>query len=177
MKKFLIGSILLSVLLVGCGETEDIGETKPTTGTSVSDSINQQLLGQEQPQVEAYAAVVKDYSALADIKADIDLTILNDTVMMAQVNNLMYMPQEYAGQTVKMKGAYMPFYSQQYDDTYHLMLSMDELMCCQGMVEFLLPEGRDYPEDGEEFMIFGEFTLMSDETGEYAIIIVSDYVI
>lgn len=119
----------------------------------------------------------KDYSSMDNIKADIDITKLTNTLAFAQVSNMMYPYHSYLGKTIKIKGQYYGQSSPDNSNFYHFVLLIDDTNCCQGVLEFRLPDGVSYPTIGSEIMIYGEYITDTDETGEYPIIEVTDYVI
>lgn len=173
--KRILAILMVMSMLTACGEVE---ETKISQQSSQNYQNPSDLLGQEVGQNSiSKEQGTTDFSKMATVEADIDLDGMSEIMRSAMMSNLMYDPIQYIGQTVKVSGQYMPFESQQFDATYHLLLYIDGSACCTGMLEFELPNGVAYPEEGDIFMIYGEYKLMSDETGEYAIIVATDYII
>lgn len=118
----------------------------------------------------------KDFSEFDNVVVDIDISALSSTMATAQLNNMIYPYESYLGQTVKMNGEYYAQSATPNGVTYHFLLMMDETNCCQGVMEFMLPEGVDYPPMGSEIMIVGEYVLDITDMGEYPYLSVTDYI-
>ncbi len=185
---FLTTIITSSILLTACSDdSTSAKKSSVTLSTSVSDilenQIGQSTLGSTSTSLSTKELTQeelenqKDYSALEDVRADVDFTLLSQVVVFSQMNNMYYMYEDYLGQTVKIKGHYYADFIPDLNMTYHYILLMDEANCCQGIMEFRLPEGVAYPEVGEEFMILGYYALDIDETGEYPYVNAYQYVI
>ncbi|MFI3231350.1 MAG: hypothetical protein R3Y29_07385 [bacterium] len=190
-KKLLFLTTIMSgsILLTACSDNSSTSAKKSsvTLSTSVSDILESQV-GQSTLSSQSTSLYTKeltpeelenqkDYSALEDVRADVDFTLLSQVVVFSQMNNMYYMYEDYLGQTVKIKGHYYADFIPDINMTYHYILLMDEANCCQGIMEFRLPEGVAYPEAGEELMILGYYTLDIDETGEYPYVNAYQYVI
>lgn len=190
---FALFSIVLTGLLTGCsGETAEISGTNVVSAKENNMANSSQANDSVDDEVNYYQGdsmlgtiidseiqrSIKDFSALDDVKVDIDITALSVTMAFAQVSNMMYpFYQNYIGQTVKIQGEYYQQYVPENNATYHLLLLMDDTNCCQGVIEFILPQGVSYPTHGSEIMIAGEYSLIEDEFGEFPILKVTDYVL
>lgn len=173
MKKILIIA-MLSLVLVGCGSGSSNDINMQST---VQDRIDALIRAENSAIAEEELEEDEHFNELKDVVADVDFTSLNETLLFAQLNNLIYMYPEYLGDTIKVKGFYYADVLPDIDMTYHYILLMDTYNCCQGILEFQLPEGSEYPEIGTELMIFGEYALDVDETGQYPYVAVTKYVI
>lgn len=115
---------------------------------------------------------VKSFAELKGIEAandgfDIDLTILDATMTYAQVFDMVYNPDLYKGKLVRAEGSFS--HLEENGKDYYAVIIADATACCAQGIEFVLdgdfsyPE--DYPEEGEEFTVWG--TLTSYEEGGY----------
>ena len=95
---------------------------------------------------------------------DIDLTAMSSTMVFGQVSDMMYLPDDYVGKTIRMQGSACSVYSDETDLTYYYILIADAAACCAQGLEYVLAEGADYPEDGTEAVVTGVFELY-DELG------------
>lgn len=174
MKKILLLGII-PIMLVGCSSPN------VNTNSTIDDRIEALMRAEDLATLgdldDTANTTDRHFSELDDLEADIDFTLLSETVIFAQLNSLIYMYPEYLGSTIKIKGSYYADVLPDVGLTYHYILMMDSSNCCQGIMEFLLPEGSEYPEVGTELMIFGEYSLDVDETGQYPYVEVSEYVI
>ena len=104
-----------------------------------------------------------------DDGVDIDLTALSSTLVYAEVYNMMMSPEDYMGQTIKMKGTYHPLYFEETGKYYHYVVIEDAAACCQQGIEFIwdgehvFPD--DYPLEGTEVEVVGVFDTY-EELGE-----------
>lgn len=182
MKK-LIRFLCITFALTGCGSTESGVDTGLNNGTSVN-----AVLQQATNDIPAVGDILQNFgdgaingtdpkfAELDDIEVDIDFTGLSTTMAYAQLSNMMYPYQDYLGQTVKIQGEYYLAEVPQNNANYHFLLLMDDTNCCQGVMEFVLPEGSEYPKMGQQIRIAGEYILDVDDTGEYPVLDVSNYV-
>jgi hypothetical protein len=108
-------------------------------------------------------------SVQTDSTIDVDLTTLSSTMVYAEVYNMMTVPNEYMGKTIKMGGQY---YANYYEETglyYHCVIIADATACCQQGLEFkwngdhTYPD--DYPADNSEIEVVGVFGSY-DELGQ-----------
>jgi len=88
--------------------------------------------------------------------ADIDLTLLSDTVVNAEVYNMLVTPENYTDKIVRMTGEYQEYADEQTGELYHSCVIYDALACCQQGVEFVLTDG-DYPEEGTTITVVGRY--------------------
>lgn len=63
--------------------------------------------------------------------ADIDLTLLSDTVVNAEVYNMLVTPENYTDKIVRMTGEYQEYTDEQTGELYHSCVIYDALACCQ----------------------------------------------
>lgn len=98
---------------------------------------------------------------------DVDLTKMSATMVYSEVYNMMALPDNYLGQTVRMQGQFQMYEGD--GRNYYVVLIADALACCQQGMEFVLdgdysyPE--DYPEPGTEVTVTGVFDTYTE--GEY----------
>ena len=100
---------------------------------------------------------------------DVDLTALSSTMVYSEVYNMMVMPEDYIGKTVKMEGIFSSFCDESTGKYYFACIIMDATACCSQGIEFEL-EGdhkypEDYPEPGDEVCVVGTFDTYQE--GEY----------
>lgn len=171
MKKCLL-LLCLAMVLSGCGSQAE-------TNTPSSDELPP-IISQNNPMGDTVNLPTnfppKDFSSLEPVQVDHDLSIMNATLSFAQASRMLTEFDEYMGDTVKIKGHYAIVPIADYDITVHLIMLLDELMCCQGFLEFRLPEGADYPQEGEEIMIVGTYIMYQDAMGQFPVIEVSQIV-
>ena len=92
---------------------------------------------------------------------------MSSTMVYSEVYNMMALPDNYLGQTVRMKGQIQMYEGD--GRNYYVVLIADALACCQQGMEFVLdgdysyPE--DYPEPGTEVTVTGVFDTYME--GEY----------
>ena len=99
-------------------------------------------------------------SATQTNTADVDLTVLNSTMVYSQVYDIVSNPDRYLGKTIKMKGNVGVYHDTATDKYYYACIIPDATACCQQGIEFLLkgdPANDMYPATGTEITIEGTF--------------------
>lgn len=92
---------------------------------------------------------------------DVDLTRLSSTMVYSEVYNMMYLPNEYLGKTVRMRGAFSVFQDSTTGNIYYTCIIQDATACCAQGIEFeragsyTYPD--DYPEVNDEITVTGVF--------------------
>lgn len=92
---------------------------------------------------------------------DVDLTALNSTMVYAEVYQMMTVPEDYLGKTVKMQGNFSVYEDEEINERYFACIIADATACCQQGLEFI-PKSefvypKDFPEEGEDILVVGEF--------------------
>lgn len=172
MKYILI--LLLSLVLVGCGNSE---ASKPIDDLIETDNnVGSPEVGAYVEIPQEYLKEPKDFSRLDGVKVDENITLLPQSLAFAQVQRMMYYPQEYDGASVKMTGLY--YYEQipALGIGIKAIMMMDETSCCQGYFELEFPEGTKEPSIGEEIMVVGDYQVRNDGIYDYGVLVVSDYI-
>ena len=103
---------------------------------------------------------------------DIDLSKMNDTMKIAQVNQIMNDPASYDGKVIKAKGEYKVYYSSLTDQYYPSIVISDSTACCAQTFEFILKDYPTYPEGYPEvgcgiITIVGVFERYFEDTKMY----------
>ena len=70
---------------------------------------------------------------------DIDLTLLGPTMVSAQVFWMMISPEEFLGQTVRVRGSYYTFFWYEANKPLHFIVLDLTPGCCGQAFEFILP--------------------------------------
>lgn len=107
----------------------------------------------------------------ADGEVDVDLTRLSSTMVYSEVYNMMYMPDEYIGKTIRMHGVFSVYTNQDGSKYYPAIIVADATACCSQGIEFILegnpayPEG--YPDVAQEATITGVFETYEEDGNLY----------
>ena len=96
-----------------------------------------------------------------------DLTAMTDLLASAELSNILYLPEEYEGKTIRLRGECVSAYYEETDTTYYSVTTSDAAACCVLALEYLLP-GGDYPPDGTEATVTGEFESYEEDGILYA---------
>ncbi len=158
MKRLLKGFLLLcaAVALTACGAKP---EAASSVATVLPESASSSAVTAPAPEhsvqlPESSTAGASDIHTGMD--ADIDLTLLSDTVVNAEVYNMLVTPENYTDKIVRMMGEYQEYTDEQTGELYHSCVIYDALACCQQGVEFVLTDG-DYPEEGTTITVVGRY--------------------
>ncbi len=74
----------------------------------------------------------------------VDLTALSSTMVYSELYNMVTMPDDYIGKTVKMQGKYSVYDGE--GRKYYVCEVSDATACCSQGLEFILKDGEKYPE-------------------------------
>lgn len=88
-------------------------------------------------------------------KIDVDLTKMSSTMIYSQVSDMVYYPDKYIGQVVKMYGMFTIFRGKKRD--YYNCVISDATACCQRGIEFLVSGEQNFPQEGSEIVVTGIF--------------------
>lgn len=161
MKRFLKGLLLLcaAAVLTACGAKPEAASSVVTvlpeaaSSTVAVDSAPEQSV--QLPESETVDGTNAS-GIYAGMVADIDLTLFSDTVVNAEVYNMLVIPENYTDKIVRMTGEYQQYIDEQTGELYHSCVIYDALACCQQGVEFVLTDG-DYPEEGTPITVVGRY--------------------
>ena len=89
---------------------------------------------------------------------DFDLTQMNQTMMYAQVYDMIYNPDEYRGKSVRIRGPFNTYTDEETGDVHRAILIRDATACCTQGIEFE-PADPDaaMPEIDAEMTVSGVF--------------------
>ncbi len=97
------------------------------------------------------------------VNVDIDLTKLSATVVYAQVFDMLIMPEEFDGLTVRMRGTNYKAFDEEDQKNFYYCVITDATACCAQGVGYRLAdsyaEPADYPSADEEIVVRGVFRL------------------
>lgn len=157
MKKLwkLCGISTLMLCLSACSDTGDLDAQNKILEDIVPGSTTTSSTGnREKVEVAPMEGV------------DIDLAQLSSTMVYSEVYQMMFTPEEYDGKTIRIMGEFFVYTHPDTGKHYFTCVVADALACCQQGIEFVLPEGKTYPEDfppvGSYVMIVGEFKMYEE---------------
>ena len=180
----LTGCLLAALLLAGCGDGASGTSNNPNNVEDVLQDRIDEAEGNTEAETETTkASDIAFYSPDEEAETpdiystegvDLDLTQMSGTMLFSQVNYMMYKPEKFIGQTVKVPGSFSAVYSEEEQRYYFGCLVRDRSACCVLGVEFELPEDYvypdDYPEEGEEITVFGTFDTYQQGQYTYAVL-------
>ena len=102
-----------------------------------------------------------DMGAFAERSVDLDLSALSGTVVYSQVYNMVMQPDQYLGQTVRVRGYFSYFQDPETLKEYFAVIIADATACCAQGIEFVWRGEHRYPDDypplETEMIVTGEF--------------------
>ena len=102
-----------------------------------------------------------DMGAFAERSVDLDLSALSGTVVYSQVYNMVMQPDQYLGQTVRVRGYFSYFQDPETLKEYFAVIIADATACCAQGIEFVWRGEHRYPDDypplETEMTVTGEF--------------------
>ena len=104
-------------------------------------------------------AVTEPATTKEPVTVDLDLSGMSGTVVYSQIYNLLSDPEPYMGKVIKMAGYYSAFKDEESGIVYHACVIPDATACCAQGIEFIRPDGydwpADYPKDGTDIVVTG----------------------
>ncbi|MCR5417437.1 MAG: hypothetical protein K6E84_00800 [Lachnospiraceae bacterium] len=194
---YVIFTVMFTLSLVGCGKSpaEDVDATAdPSTevgllepGGEAWDVVSSQELSQDPAQQDEAAQQPgeeeagqqetedrtsdEDVAATADDTVDLDLTNLSSTMVYSEVYNMMTVPEDYIGKTIKMNGTYVYYKDATTGNEYFSCIIQDATACCSQGIEFILTEDYrypdDYPAEGTTICVSGVFDTYEENGVKY----------
>ena len=100
---------------------------------------------------------------------DVDLTKLSSTMVYTVVEKMMTSPDAYLGKQVRMNGVFA--YGEGDGRYYFACIISDATSCCSQGIEFVLKDGRKFPDEypsvGTEITVVGVFDTYYEGTYRY----------
>ena len=173
----LVLCLFIFSLLTGCADSSDPKNRITPQTTGIKDVIESQMALEdglkESASDETSSEETSDSTSSPDSQTentsaaaggngiDYDLTILGSDMVYAEIFNMMMMPQEYMGRTIKVSGVFTVYYDESKDKYHFACFVSDAAACCQQGIEFILDGDHsypsDYPQEGSEITITGVF--------------------
>lgn len=153
MKKLImiLMCIMISVSLISCKNEEEVSQS--TSQNNLQNSEENIIDENKEKEKE------KDNEI-------IDLTKLSSTMVYSEVYNIMVNPDNYVGRTIKMQGKFSVYHDEKRDKNFYSCIIQDATACCAQGMEFMLKGDyeypKDYPKEGEEITVIGEFIRYSE---------------
>ena len=98
---------------------------------------------------------------------DIDLSGMSETMVYSAVFQMAENPEDYVGKTVRMAGMFTSIHSEAMDRDYYSCTVRDDKGCCTEGLEFILPDGQEYPEFGDSIVVSGTYEIYEEDGGVY----------
>lgn len=170
MKKLVsaMSSLVLALSLCSCGDTTKID-------TLISSEVNSSASNDS----SSFSQENKKSSASDSEEYDVDLTVLDASMMYAQVSDMLNNPDNYNGKTVRARGNFSYFQNPETQIEYFTVFISDITACCAQGIEFRLDGDysypKDYPEPGTEITITGVCDVYTEGTATYVQLLNANY--
>lgn len=122
------------------------------TGCSTPETNQMEPVQQETTESE--------YTQTSTTGFDYDLTQFTSTMMYAQIADMLMVPEEYAGKTVKMEGRFEVYGDPDKENPDLACIVNDATACCSVGLRFVLTDeytSADFPLNGSDIIITGTF--------------------
>lgn len=130
----------------------------------ITPQITSQITSQITPQITPQDSYNETTSM-------VDLTQLSSTMVFAEVYNMMVIPQDYVGKTIKMQGQFAVYEDEATGNRYFAVIIADATACCEQGLEFVWSGEHDYPNDypevGATIEVTGEFQTYEENDATY----------
>ena len=103
---------------------------------------------QEKPVAQIQENQIASEATKIETKIDYDLSEMNYNMLSAITFEMLVEPEKYINKTVKMSGQ---FYSEIYEEKrYYTVVVWDATKCCPAGMDFIPPQGFNFPKDFPE---------------------------
>ncbi len=145
---------LVLFCFAGCAQNELPAQTVTQNGEQTAEAVTEL-------QTEAEPTTVALPQDLPEV--DFDLSAMSQTVMYAQVYDMIYNPDQYHGKAVRMLGPVDQYVEEETGETRCVCLIQDATACCTQGIEFELSDAdAAVPSPGSTVLVSGAFdTYMS----------------
>ncbi len=149
--------IITAALLGSCSDNSGAGKNAMidaiiSEAVSSAEAVNSAVISSAEEKAAVFTAQ-PDTTAAPGPSAgnvDIDLTKMNATMIYSIIYDLMVKPNDYYGKTLMVDGYFDTVLNEQLGVRYFFVVVPDATACCAQGLEFLLPDGKKYPEDYPE---------------------------
>lgn len=170
---------VVMIPLFGCSKSDEDNQSgQEQVEELTEDSENKEA---SQSQREEPISNEIEESVETDESVDVDLTKLSSTMVYSEVYNIIMVPDDYIGKTIKMKGFFRVYPSLETDAVYFAVVIPDATACCEQGFEFVLRGEHTYPEDypteDAEIEITGVLETYEEDGLEYFYVVADELVI
>ena len=185
MKKLIIFlTMSMAIFFSSCGDRTKIdkliishNDTSSAAKQSSSISTTKPMTTVSEPSDSSLETTSKAPEDKAD-EYDIDLTVLDSTMVYAQVYDMVYNAENYVGKKVKAKGNFA-YYQEPDGREFFAVIISDATACCSQGLEFVLEGNYVYPDDypplDTEITITGVFDYYEERNVRYCRLLNADY--
>ncbi len=150
--------VLALALLVGCGTTAEDTATQDVAEETSVEIVESDMAEEEAPEV-----------AVSSTGVDYDLSIMSETMMIAQVYTLLSYPDDYEGATFRIAGTYT-YYTYPETGTYYFIVVNDSAGCCSQGIGIRFPDDMEPPDTFCNVILEGVVSL--DVYEEYTMVFI-----
>lgn len=101
--------------------------------------------------------------------ADIDLSIMNDTMAYSTMVNILNDAENNIGKKLKVSGRY------DYQNGCHWLVLTDDTICCSVGMEFML-NNQEYPSVGTDLTLYGVFGQYTESQVQHYFLLVEEII-
>ena len=87
---------------------------------------------------------------------------MSATMIYSEVYNMVTVPNDYIGKTVKMNGTCSYYHDDKTGKDYYACIIQDATKCCSKGIEFELTN-KNYPKGGENITVTGTFDVYTED--------------
>ncbi len=185
MKKIIILlTMTMAMIFSSCGDRTKIDKLIIShNDTSVADKQSSTIVTTKpvttvsEPSESSLETTSKASEDKAD-EYDVDLTVLDSTMVYAQVYDMVYNAENYVGKKVKARGNFA-YYQEPDGREFFAVIISDATACCSQGLEFVLAGNYVYPDDypplDTEITITGVFDYYEERNVRYCRLLNADY--
>lgn len=178
--RFIIILTLLAALLAGC-QGQQASTRTPTELAQQYELVKQETSPPAQAPETAQTPARSDTGGASPVPLHnpphMDLSDMSYTMAYAQVYSMVMAPKRHQGETLKIKGSYYGFQTQEGQDV-HLILIIDEAGCCEVGMEFRITGNlawpQDYPPNNSIILLTGLMDIIHHGDNPYPLLVANE---
>lgn len=182
MKKtsLVLALLLLTALLAGC-QGQQAPTRSPAELAQQYELVKQETSPPAQVPDAAQAPARSGTGGASPVPLHnpphLDLSDMSYTMAYAQVYSMVMAPKRHQGETLKIKGSYYGFQTEDGQDV-HLILIMDEAGCCEVGMEFQITGNlawpQDYPPNNSIILLTGLLDIIHHGDNPYPFLVANE---
>ncbi len=157
MKKYFMAVLSAVMFTFACAKAP-----APRPAAAASASAEETQIPEKTSAPEPAQAVTAEPASAEETSGiDVDLTTMSSTMIYSQVLNMLEVPEDYTGKTVRMEGYFSVYQDRVNNKVYYSCVIPDATACCRTGIEFVYADEPERVPDSNTWVtvtgVFGTY--------------------